>query len=235
MSDIARSDGQDPDMLAAEYALGLLEGEERLAAEWRLAADAGFALEAQAWQARFAGLSAALGEELPPLGLWPRIAQRLTREANVVDLRLRRALTLWRGAAGAAAVAAAALLVVAMWPRPLTPAPPPLLSATLASGPEGSGAAVFVAIFDPARRRIVLAPASIAGVPGRSPELWLIPTGGKPISLGVATFDRAVQFKPKVDPAVSGATLAVTIEPLGGSPTGKPTGPVVATGKLTAL
>jgi len=33
----------------------------------------------------------------------------------------------------------------------------------------------------------------------------------------------------------AGGTLAISLEPAGGSPTGAPTGPVIATGKLSLL
>jgi anti-sigma-K factor RskA len=70
------------------------------------------------------------------------------------------------------------------------------------------------------------------------PELWLIPADGKPRSLGLLRADRAVTIT--IPPnlmgqIVSNAVLAVSLEPLGGSPTGQPTGPVIASGKLTTL
>jgi anti-sigma-K factor RskA len=66
-------------------------------------------------------------------------------------------------------------------------------------------------------------------------ELWVIPAeGGDPVSVAVlASLDakltvpsaQAGRLKP-------GATLAVSVEPVGGSPTGKPTGPVILVGKI---
>ena len=50
--------------------------------------------------------------------------------------------------------------------------------------------------------------------------------------------DRAVTIaipSDLVGMTVSNAVLAVSLEPPGGSPTGAPTGPVIATGKLTSL
>jgi anti-sigma-K factor RskA len=96
-----------------------------------------------------------------------------------------------------------------------------------------TGPAVFIAVVDPQSHMIVVTPASVVAAKGRSPELWLIPAGGKPIALGLAAFGRSVRLNPKVeigDPAR--AILAMSMEPLGGSPTGQPTGPVVATGAL---
>lgn len=60
-------------------------------------------------------------------------------------------------------------------------------------------------------------------------ELWLI-ADGKPVSLGL--LPTAGEGKLKLPPGVAGAqlTLAVSLEPVGGSPTGQPTGPVLTSG-----
>jgi anti-sigma-K factor RskA len=224
------TDGGEPlDVLAAEHALGLLDGADRADAERRMALEPTFALAVETWQARLAAFVDETSSEHPPAEVWARIIERLGAPSNVVELRLRRSLAIWRGAAIAAAAVAATLAAALILPRP-QPASSPLLMAKL-SGAQS----VYVAMFDPVRRQYVLAPVSVATAPGHSPELWLIPTGGKPIALGVAAFEKVVQLDPRAGQAGSGATLAVSIEPEGGSPTGQPTGPVVATGKLQAL
>jgi anti-sigma-K factor RskA len=81
-------------------------------------------------------------------------------------------------------------------------------------------------------------PAAYSADATREPELWLIPADGKPRPLGMLRADRAVTIKLPTDLAaltVGNAVLAVSLEPPGGSPTGSPTGPVIATGKLTSL
>ena len=70
------------------------------------------------------------------------------------------------------------------------------------------------------------------------PELWLIPADGKPRALGLLADDRGVTIAihtALMAHIVRDAVLAVSLEPPGGSPTGQPTGPVIATGKLTTL
>ena len=70
----------------------------------------------------------------------------------------------------------------------------------------------------------------------RVPELWLIPADGKPRPVGLLHADQTVTLTLPPDLAVfakNNAVLAVSLEPPGGSPTGQPTGPVIATGKLT--
>lgn len=81
-------------------------------------------------------------------------------------------------------------------------------------------------------------PAALLGQAQHSLELWVIPPGDKPHSLGLVDPDRPVKVRvpPELLPHVSAdSVLAISLEPLGGSPTGQPTGPVVANGKLAQL
>ena len=81
-------------------------------------------------------------------------------------------------------------------------------------------------------------PAALLTADKRSMELWLIPQGGQPHSLGLIAPGQPVRLNvpPElVEQVGAGATLAVSLEPPGGSPTGKPTGEVIAAGDLTRL
>jgi anti-sigma-K factor RskA len=60
-------------------------------------------------------------------------------------------------------------------------------------------------------------------------ELWIIVGNDPPVSLGVIPASGETISLPG---AAVGAVLAVTLEPPGGSPTGKPTGPIIAKGAL---
>ena len=80
--------------------------------------------------------------------------------------------------------------------------------------------------------------ALLSGDKQKAFELWLIPPGDKPHSLGLIDPLRPVRITvPKsLLPQVNrDAVLAVSLEPPGGSPTGQPTGPVIANGKLASL
>jgi anti-sigma-K factor RskA len=73
---------------------------------------------------------------------------------------------------------------------------------------------------------------------GRSLELWAIPADGIPVSLGVVPSDskgRVELSEAHRQLMGSATTMAITLEPQGGSPSGKPTGPVLYQGKLAAL
>lgn len=241
----------DASTTAAELALGLLEGEDRAAALRRTLADPVFAAEVESWRAHFGLLFDAVPNVAPPADLFARIAGSLDsqtpgrRPAANDDGPVR----LWRGLAVASSIAAILLLAVTL----LTPAgslpgnnapsiaqvsPPALPAALLVAQiqPVEAGRPV-AAVFDPATGSLRVAAAALVD-PRHSPELWVIPAGGTPHSLGVlhSRQPTAVAIA-RADRArfAAGATLAVTIEPLGGSPNGKPTGAVVAQGALTLI
>jgi len=240
----AAEDGDD--LLAAECALGVLEGLERDVAERRRLREPGFDRAVEAWEDRLAGLTDEVAPVAPPAQVWTDVLKQVESGGAVVELRLRRSLAAWRAAAASAGAIAAALAVALVWPH--TPAPlsgGPLVASTAEHAQPAleqvmtarmvgaTGPTVFVAVVDPQSHVIVVTPATVSVTKGRSPELWLIPAGGKPIALGLAAFGRSVRLNPDVqigDP--TRAILAVSMEPLGGSPTGQPTGPVVATGAL---
>ncbi len=70
----------------------------------------------------------------------------------------------------------------------------------------------------------------------RATELWLIAPNAKPIPLGVFPAEsETMQLPPEIMARLNAqSTLAVSIEPTGGSPTSQPTGPVIATGAMNS-
>jgi len=81
----------DREYLAAEYALGILEGEELVEARGLVASDADFAREVDEWSERIAPLFDEAGEEAPPEVLWQRVKAEIDRDrgGDIVDLRKR--------------------------------------------------------------------------------------------------------------------------------------------------
>lgn len=231
----------DPEALAAEHALGVLDAHERAMAEARMAADPAFVAAVEAWRARLAPMAHELAPVEPGAGVWARVAAALP--AND-DARLGRALRFWRGAtAGALALAAACLVAVVMLanraPAVIAPSaaqPGALLNASL-MGEKGQP--MFVAAYDPDRKALIITSLARPGAdPAHVHELWLIPSDGQPRSLGFVEpgTSKAMPMEPDMAPMVAeGAALAVSVEAPGGSPKAGPTGPVAAKGMLSKI
>lgn len=239
-------DGLPPDeALALDYALGGLDRGQRRDAEVRMRSDPVFRALVERWQAQLAPLDDATPPLAPPPAVWAAIAAEIspTRASAATAAPLRaglwNSLMLWRGlAAGGIAAAITSLIVLPSAPVPAPAVPqavPQLLVAALAGA---DGKPLLSAAYDPLRGAVVLTPATQRDDAGKSAELWVIEGEAKPRSLGVIDIKganaHAISSK-QLTGLRAGATLAISIEPLGGSPTGQPTGPVVATGTLQAI
>jgi anti-sigma-K factor RskA len=229
--------------LAAEYALGLLVGDDLRQARHLARTDPAFRAEVERWTGRLAPMLDDVREVSPPQRLWTRVDAALgsTRsDSNVVALRRR--INVWRGATAAmsAVAAALAIVVVTRVAPPVTVAPTP--SRQVAAAPlvamlgNDQKQVKLVASWDPGQRQLVLAVSGdMPSDPAHSHELWVIPSNGKPQSLGV--MPKGSMMHMRLEQALAdllrrGAVIAVSVEPRGGSPTGAPTGPVAASGKL---
>ena len=150
---------------------------------------------------------------------------------------LWQSVAFWRGlglstSALAAASIAALAYVGLVGPRPLARAP---FVATLG---QTGGQPGFVAAIGSDGQSLMIVPASLLAADQMSFELWLIPSGGMPHSLGLISAGQPVRLTlpPELVSQVNTeTTLAVTREPLGGSPTRQPTSTPIAVGKLTNL
>lgn len=220
----------EDDLLAAEYALGVLGDAERAAAEHRVAREKAFARLVTEWEQRLAPWAADVAEAVPSPQLWDRIVSTLPAQAQRGGLW--QSLTFWRGLSFAAGALAAVCLAALVYLGALIQQHP------LVAAIEGDGHRHFVATVDVNRGTVAVVPAAFSPDATRVPELWLIPADGKPRPVGLLHADQTVTLTLPPDLAVlakNNAVLAVSLEPPGGSPTGQPTGPVIATGKLTSL
>ena len=221
---------EDDDALAAELALGLLTGPEAEAARRRTDADPTFRDAVAAWSERLAALADEVPEVAPP----PRVAREVAARVFAPDPRARGlygALERLRGfafGALAASVVLAVLLVALV--RLTDPGPLPTLGATLVAE---AGDLRFEAVYDTqAERLVVTRAAGAAPAEGQAHELWLIAPDAAPVSLGLVGGEGLAVGSPEPP---EGWVLAVSLEPAGGSPTGAPTGPVLAAAPLTRL
>ena len=228
------------DAEAFEYALGTGSLDERRAFARDLELDSGLASAVRYWDERLAVLAGAITPETPSAGLLDSISSRLEwgkapHGAEIVGLgevlRLRRSRTVWRGiAAGAGSLAAAlALWIVA---GQFTPTPP---DSSLVAVVNRSGDLPALIVRVDQRSGIVQVRSVASEAPsGRVLELWSVAQGGAPRSLGVVGSGVTRAAVPGDRGLAAGVTLAVSVEPPGGSPTGSPTGPVVYSGRLIA-
>lgn len=221
----------DPIAQAAEYALGLLLPDELPAFESRLAADPDLREEVRVWQTHLADLAMSEVEEVMPP---PQLRKRLQA---VLFQTERRSIwqSLWPYALGG--VAAALVLWFALATGLLLPENSftPTLQAELAPTADGAGLAVTAQV-DAGSGQVQVIRAAGAPPEGRVFELWLIAGDAAPRSLGLLDADAAtvLTVPDEIRASLAGATLAISDEPPGGSPTGAPTGAVRAAGTLTS-
>ena len=218
--------------LAAEYALGTLRGLARRRFERVLAADPGLRDQVQAWELRLSLLAESAPAVVPPPRVWQRIEQRLgpaPARAGVLS-RWWNSLGFWRGA-GLLAMAATAALVLYIAAEP-APQPGTNYVAVLIDAEKNP---ILVARFDAESRELrVRDLRPVATDPAHSRELWIVPAGGTPKSLGLVEDNKTKTVTLSADQAaaVEKAILAISREDPGGSKSGAPgevlfTGPVV--------
>ena len=228
-------DSEGPDLLAAEYVLGVLDDADRHAAEARLERDPAFAAEVAAWTGRLGPLAETAAPVSPPPELWARIDAALERPAATpraanddAPLRFWRGLALAASALAAASVAAVVVLVS-------RPEPTAFQVATLAT-PDGEAAVTLA--FNPRTGALLVSPA--AGLrPGEArPHLWLMEPGGGVQLVGAVEPGHAATHQLPEDLAALARTAegaAVSLEPAGRERPLTPAGPVVASGKFSRL
>lgn len=220
--------------LAGEYVLGLLDAGQEATAVARIAVDAQFAAEVEAWRLRLMPLFGP--EQSPPDHIWSAIEKSLPVETGQ-DLGADK-VTFWRTISGlsmTAAVIMGVLLMQKPGTSPVIPAPdvPPMIAAL---GSE-NGKSAITAQYDSVHGTMLLTPVAL-DTGNLYPELWIIPADGKARSLGMIKGDKPSEMI--VSPAMrsylnEGAMLAITPEPAQGAPGGVATGPVLASGKISIL
>jgi anti-sigma-K factor RskA len=209
------------DALCGEYLIGTLRGAARRRFERALRDEPLARSRLEAWQ-RFAPVPAKSIQPSP--SVWRRLERTL-------DLgRARRGRRFWMGWAGAAVAA----LVIAVGVQLARERPLELAQVAELSGKDAATVGAFASRD---RRTLILRAARPTSAPAnQSFELWLIPAeGGAPLSVAVLTrLDARLNIPDAhVERLRIGATLAISTEPAGGSPTGEPTGPVILAGRIS--
>ena len=235
------ADDGDDQLRYAEYVLGVLDADARAAVAHEVQNIDEAAAAVDLWRRRLMPLTEEIVEVVPAPHVWARIHDALQLDAPA-RMQPRKGiwnnLPLWHWIGiGASAVAAACLVLMVIYPR--LPSAPVAVSAgyMVSAIQQDDGVTGWTATMDLEHSRMIVVPATpVVLAQGRAPELWLIPAGQKPISVGVITRDKPTTLS--LAPALLAqlgptAVLAVSVEPVGGSPTGQPTGPVIAKGVIS--
>jgi len=210
---------QHDEALAAEYALGTLRGAARLRFQRRLKTEPELAAAVARWLNLLSGMDNHLQPIAPPERVWKKIALALPEKAPTHHYP--RSLP-WLTAAGL--VFAVLLYTFVIRPSALAPL-------TVLNGEQHSGQWVVSA--SSTRDRLELTPVNVTRVASdKSLELWVIPAGRAPVSLGLIEGGSARTIEITKAISMENAVLAVSLEPRGGSTTGQPTGPVLYSAKL---
>jgi anti-sigma-K factor RskA len=272
---------EDHIALAAEYALGTLDAEERAQAEALMTIDKEFAAMVDAWSIKLGVLNQMVGSVEPSPEVWEKIKLAAGLSGAQMPIVLPQAPPVvepaavatplaaetsrvvafpapsrrWRNIATAMTAIAAALIAIVVTqvvrpdllpdsirPTPRTqvvqiPAPPaPAPAQYVAVLQKDGGSPAYILTVDGASRNFTVRKVDAPSEPGKSHELWVISDRlGAPRSLGVIG-EGDFTARPTLagyDPSiVKDATYAVTVEPSGGSPNGKPSAAPVFAGKL---
>ena len=225
--------------LASEYVLGTLTAPERADVEQRLPGDALLRDAVDAWERRLLPLTALAPPEDPSPQLWPRIASTLFTPKAIKQAGGWQAwwnsLAFWRILAGGGLAAAAALAVTVSM-QLQAPNGPGYLVVLVA--PQDKAPGWIVQAGNKNSRDLSLIPLGPTSVPQqKSLQFW---TKGKdwgaPVSLGLVRPGQTLKLKlDKLPPMQPEQLFEITLEPETGSPTGRPTGPILYIGRAVKV
>lgn len=224
--------------LAAQYVLGVLKGparsrfEREMMRHWQIRQEVWF------WERQLQPLAERGPAMTPPPQAWSQLAQRLwpstARTATPVWRRW-----LWQGWSLSATAASALLATVLWWQSPIAPEQIQQ-EQWLAIVQSPQAEPLWVVDADTRATEVRLKAIAAPAVDAQKDfELWLLPRQGAPQSIGILpTGQVEVTLRLSVEQfkaLLQNQSLAISIEPKGGSPTGLPTGPVVYQSKLLKI
>ncbi|WP_426239350.1 anti-sigma factor [Pararhizobium sp. DWP1-1-3] len=225
---------QDIDELADEYVLGLLDPADHARVEVEIETDAALRAAVAASRDRFLALDLLAKPGPEPDGLWGRIAATLDEPKAGVTSGLAQPApandnsgSAWRRTA-LGGIAASLLLAVSLGWSLLSQPEPRVVAVLLDAAGEPQA---IVEDFGNASARVM--PLVDFAVPeGRTMQVWTLPSKDLgPVSLGILPRSQEIVLAGPVLPQPQEAQLyEITIEQAGGSPTGRPTGPILVKG-----
>jgi len=233
------------DDMAADYVMGLLDAAGEAAAEQRMQNDIDFARAVNAWRARLADFDASAQPVKPGPELWKRIADTTKKDTVSTLPGMRNAMlgaTIWNNlkfwrttglASGFAALFFAIIAIGAITTSKelrrdlvtLAQSKPVYVAILVNDATKEAGAVVNAF----ANGRVELIPLKAIDVPaGRTLQVWTLwDRSVGPKSIGLMGKSRALDLNLDALPeTVADQLFEITLEPEGGSPIGRPTGPI---------
>lgn len=228
----------DNEGLAAEYVLGTLSREERQAVAERRVSDAGLDRAILDWERRLTPMIETVAPIVPSPNLYSKIRAQIGLSQHVVSLKAReqalaRRASRWRNAFfGASALAACAVGILGY--REFNGREDGRQYVAVLHSDDDLPA--FLMTIDTRTHNCVITAVNAPRQPDRIYQVWMLhETMPTPKSLGMMNEGEMnvmpVTPGPETD-LLMNASFAVSLEPMGGSPTGVPTGPVLFRGKL---
>ncbi len=229
----------DIDGLAAEYVLGTLTREERQSVAERRAADKALDRAIDAWERRLAPMVETVSPLAPSSNLYNKIRAQIGLSQHVVSLKAREQLLTrraarWRNAFVGATAVAASLVGVLGYREMVDRKEATQYVAVLDSGNDMPA---FLLTVDTKTNMAVITAVNPPAQSDKTYQVWMVSDKmPKPKSLGLVNKPGEMQMMPMESRSemdlLMNASFAVSVEPMGGSPTGAPSGPVMFTGKL---
>lgn len=227
--------------LAGEYVLGSLTAAERREVEARLPHNAALQSAVLAWEQRLLPLATLAEPVEPSATLWPRIANSTAAQPSAKPVQPRAkawwqwdSLSLWRGLAGSG-FATAAILAGLLWSGAVTPPTTARYFVVLAA-PDNQSPGWLVQA--QAANRLQLVPLGHEAVPAeKSLQFWTKADGWSgPVSLGLVEPGEVIEIPvDKLPPLQPNQLFELTLEPAGGSPLDRPTGPIQFIGRAVQI
>ncbi|RYX96183.1 MAG: RNA polymerase subunit sigma-70 [Comamonadaceae bacterium] len=265
MQDLQVSGFESTRELAGEYVLGTLSSVRRQEVEHRLPLDAELRAEIHAWESTLLPLTALARPVDPSQVLWQRIEDSIGAATVKVgvpvdfadtvapdpawaapDTRGKPArerasavsgwwssLQLWRGLAGTG-FAAAAIMAAVLVTRMGAPGAPQYMVVLVAPQATAPGWVVQAST----TRELSLIPLTDTDVPAeKSLQFWTkADSWNGPVSLGLVKPGETITVPlDKLPPLQANQLFELTLEPVNGSPTNKPTGPIQFIGRAVKV
>ncbi|WP_036594970.1 anti-sigma factor [Ottowia thiooxydans] len=236
-------DGGDHDDLhtqAGEYVLGTLDGAQRRAIAARLPQEPALRAAVEEWEQRLLPLTTLTEAVEPAPALWERIAASIAPAYRTQSQPVRSpwwrwdSLALWRSLAGGGFTAAAVLSALLLVREPTPPAAPRYFVVLAAPQSQAPGWLVQAQ----ATGRLRLVPLGTDVVPTeKSLQFWTkADSWSAPVSLGLVKPGETIEVSiDQLPPLQPNQLFELTLEPAGGSPIGKPTGPIQFIGRAVHM